>query len=186
VQTYYGPAGHGIACLKAGVAGPNPSRWPQNMTATDPTTEQTARLPTDYIGGTCEGRQASPSNPNPTREGQVKEGLSETVIFRCTVAEKAALVAKANAAGLPNATLMREALGLVQARRRKPVPRVDPLLTVAVARVGGNLNQLSRWINGAVKSGRASNIDALKVSVRLVAIERQLAQIIGQHSEGQS
>jgi hypothetical protein len=81
---------------------------------------------------------------------------------------------------------MREALGLVQARRRKPVPRVDPLLTVAGARVGGNLNQLSGWINGAVKSGRASYIDALKVSVRLVAIERQLAQIIGQHSEGQS
>jgi hypothetical protein len=154
------------------------------MTATDPTTEQTARLPTDYIGGTCEGRHASPSNPNQTREGRVKKGLSETVIFRCTVAEKAALVAKADAAGLPNATLMREALGLVQARRRKPVPRVDPSLTVAVARVGGNLNQLARWINGAVKSGRASNIDALKVSVRLVAIERQLAEIIGQHSDG--
>ncbi len=120
------------------------------MTATDPTTEQTARLPTDYIGGTCERRRASTSIPNQTRGERVKEGLSETVIFRCTVAEKAALVAKADAAGLPNATLMREALGLVQARRRKPVPRVDPLLTVAVARVGGNLNQLSRWINGAV------------------------------------
>lgn len=158
------------------------------MTVTEPHKEKTARLPTDYIGGTCEGRRASPSNPNQTREGRVKEGqqasLSESVIFRCTVAEKAALVAKADAAGLPNATLMREALGLVQARRRKPVPRVDPSLTLAVARVGGNLNQLARWINGAVKSGRASNVDALKVSVRLVAIERQLAQIIGQHSEG--
>ncbi|MFT6025567.1 MAG: hypothetical protein ACI9PY_003709 [Ascidiaceihabitans sp.] len=147
--------------------------------------QKTARLPTDYIGGTCEGWHASPSNPNQTREGRVKEALSETVIFRCSVAEKAALVAKADAAGLPNASLMREALGLVQARRRKPVPRVDPSLTLAVARVGGNLNQLSRWINGAVKSGLAGNIDALKVSVRLVAIERQLAQIIGQHSDSQ-
>jgi hypothetical protein len=155
------------------------------MTAPGTTTEQTARLPTDSIGGTCEGRRASPSNPNQTREEHVKQGLSETVIFRCTFAEKAALVAKADAAGLPNATLMREALGLVQARRRKPVPRVDPSLTLAVARIGGNLNQLSRWINGAVKSGRANNIDALKVSVRLVAIERQLAQIIGQQSEAQ-
>lgn len=155
------------------------------MSTNDSTKVQTARLPTDYIGGTCEGRRASPSNPNQTREGRVKEGLSEAVIFRCTVAEKAALVAKADAAGLPNATLMREALGLVQARRRKPVPRVDPSLTVAVARVGGNLNQLSRWINEAVKSGRATSIDALKVSVRLVAIERQLAQIIGQHREDQ-
>ena len=152
------------------------------MTAIDPTTEQTARLPTDYIGGTCEGRRASPSNPNQTREERVKEGLSETVIFRCTVAEKAALVAKADAAGLPNATLMREALGLVQARRRKPVPRVDPKLTFAIARVGGNLNQLSRWINGAVKSGRASQIDALKVAAQLVIIERQMAQIVAAHT----
>ena len=155
------------------------------MSANDSTKVQTARLPTDYIGRTCEGRCASPSNPNQTRETRVKDGLSETVIFRCTVAEKAALVAKADAAGLPNATLMREALGLVQAQRRKPVPRVDPSLTLAVARVGGNLNQLTRWINGAVKSDRASNIDALKVSVRLVSLERQLAQIIGQHSESQ-
>jgi hypothetical protein len=152
------------------------------MIVTDPHKEKTARLPTDYIGGTCEGRRASPSNPNQTREERVKEGLSETVIFRCTVAEKAALVAKADAAGLPNATLMREALGLVQARRRKPVPRVDPKLTFAIARVGGNLNQLSRWINGAVKSGRASQIDALKVAAQLVIIERQMAQIVAAHT----
>ena len=149
-----------------------------------PRYRRSSGIPTDYIDGTCEGRRTSPSNPNQTREGRVKEGLSETVIFRCTVAEKAALVAKADAAGLPNATLMREALGLVQARRRKPVPRVDPSLTLAVARIGGNLNQLARWINRAVKSGRASNIDTLKVSVQLVTIERQLAQIIGQHSDG--
>ena len=151
------------------------------MSAIDPHKVQRARLPTDYIGGTCEGRQASPSNPNPTRASSVKEGLSESVIFRCTPSEKAALVAKAHAAGLPNATLMREALGLTEARRRKPVPRVDPKLTFAIARVGGNLNQLARWINGAVKSGRASQIDTLKVATQLVAIERQMAQILAAH-----
>ncbi|MDP2582410.1 plasmid mobilization relaxosome protein MobC [Shimia thalassica] len=158
------------------------------MSATDPHKKQRARLPTDYIGGTCEGRRASPSNPNQTREGRVKEGpqasLSESVIFRCTPSEKAALVAKSRAAGLPNATLMREALGLTEARRRKPVPRVDPKLTFAIARVGGNLNQLSRWINGAVKSGRASQIDALKVAAQLVVIERQLSQIVAAHTGG--
>jgi Mobilization protein NikA len=156
------------------------------MSATDPPEEQRARLPTDYIGGTCEGRQASPSNPNQTRACGVKEGLSVSVIFRCTPSEKAALVAKAHAAGLPNATLMREALGLTEARRRKPVPRVDPRLTFAIARVGGNLNQLSRWINGAVKSGRASQINALKVAAQLVVIERQLAQIVAAHTGGSS
>ncbi|WP_244508583.1 plasmid mobilization protein [Litoreibacter albidus] len=106
------------------------------------------------------------------------------MIFRCTPSEKAALVVKARAAGLPNATLMREALGLTDARRRKPVPRVDPKLTFAIARVGGNLNQISRWINSAVKSGRASQIDALKVAAQLVVIERQLAQIVAAHIGG--
>jgi hypothetical protein len=154
------------------------------MNATDPHKEQRARLPTDYIGGTCEGRPASPSNPNQTHTSGVKEGLSESVIFRCTPSEKAALVAKASAAGLPNAMLMREALGLVEARRRKPAPRVDPKLTFAIARVGGNLNQLSRWINGAVKSGSASQIDALKVAAQLVVIERQMAQIVAAHTGG--
>lgn len=148
--------------------------------------KQTARLPTDYIGGTCEGRHASPSNPNHAQETCAKDGLSETVIFRCTVAEKAELVAKAEAACLPNATLMREALGLVQAKRRKPIPRVDPQLTFAIARVGGNLNQLSRWINGAVKSGHASSIDAVKVASQLVIIERQLAVIMAEHSKRES
>lgn len=143
---------------------------------------KTARLPTDYIDGTCEGRHASPSNPNPAGKTCAQGGLTETVIFRCTVAEKAVLVAKAQAAGLPNATLMREALGLVQAKQRKPVPRVDPQLTFAIARVGGNLNQLSRWINGAVKSGRASSIDAVKVASQLVILERQLATIMADHS----
>jgi len=144
--------------------------------------KKTARLPTDYIDGTCEGRHASPSNPNPAQKPCAKDGLTETVIFRCTVAEKAELVAKANAAGLPNATLMREALGLVQAKRRKPLPRVDPKLTFAIARVGGNLNQLSRWINGSVKAGHASSLDAVKVASQLISIERQLAAIMVDHS----
>ncbi|MCO4839355.1 MAG: plasmid mobilization relaxosome protein MobC [Rhodobacteraceae bacterium] len=77
---------------------------------------------------------------------------------------------------------MREALGLVQAKRRKLVPRVDPQLTFAIARVGGNLNQLSRWINGAVKAGHASSLDAVKVASQLVSIERQLAAIMDKHS----
>lgn len=64
------------------------------MNATDPHKELRARLPTDYIGGTCEGRQASPSNPNQTRASGVKEGFSESVIFRCTPSEKAELVAR--------------------------------------------------------------------------------------------
>ena len=85
--------------------------------------------------------------------------------------------AKAEAAGLPAATLLREALGLTEARRRKPIPRVDPALVLAVGRIGGNLNQIARWLNRAMLAGRV-DLDALTAARRLLTIERQLTQII--------
>ena len=86
--------------------------------------------------GPCEGRHASPSNPTGAGYARTTEPLTETFVFRCTAAEKAQLRAKAEAAGLPAATLLREALDLTEARRRKPVPRVDPALVLAVGRIG--------------------------------------------------
>ena len=127
--------------------------------------------------GPCEGRQASPSNPTGVGKPRAKEPLTETFVFRCTAAEKAELRAKAEAAGLPAATLLREALGLTEARRRKPVPRVDPALVLAVGRIGGNLNQIARWLNRAMLVGR-TDLDSLAVARRLLVIERQLAQLL--------
>ncbi|EET46904.1 alveicin A immunity protein [Thalassobium sp. R2A62] len=85
--------------------------------------------------------------------------------------------ANAEAAGMPAATLLREALGLTEARRRKPIPRVDPALVLAVGRIGGNLNQIARWLNRAMMAGRV-DLDGLTVARRLLTIERQLAQIV--------
>ncbi|NOC46997.1 plasmid mobilization relaxosome protein MobC [Ruegeria sp. HKCCD7559] len=85
--------------------------------------------------------------------------------------------AKAEAAGLPAATLLREALGLTESRRRKPVPRVDPALVLAVGRIGGNLNQIARWLNRATLVGR-TDLDSLTVARRMLVIERQLAQLL--------
>jgi hypothetical protein len=127
--------------------------------------------------GPYEGRLASPSNPTGAGKSRTKEPLAETFVFRCTAAEKADLRAKAEAAGLPAATLLREALGLTEARRRKPIPRVDPALVLAVGRIGGNLNQIARWLNRAMLAGRI-DLNALTVARRLLTIERQLAQII--------
>jgi hypothetical protein len=127
--------------------------------------------------GPCEGRQASPSNPTGAGRARAKEPLTETFVFRCTATEKAELRAKAEAAGLPAATLLREALGLTEARRRKPVPRVDPALVLAVGRIGGNLNQIARWLNRAMLVGR-TDLDSLTVARRLLVIERQLAQLL--------
>jgi len=127
--------------------------------------------------GPCEGRQASPSNPNRGRKHPKKEPLTDTFVFRCTSAEKVELRGKAALAGVPVAQLLREALGHANPRRRKAPPRIDPALVLAVGRVGGNLNQIARWLNRAAKAGRVAEIDALKVAAQLVAIERQLAQI---------
>lgn len=128
----------------------------------------------------CEGRQASPSPPTKSTRRSPKGELNAVVVFRCTASEKQALTARAARAGLPFATLMREALGLTEARRRRPVPKVDPELVRAVARIGGNLNQIARWLNAAQVQGQVSAIDAITVATRLVAIERALSETLEQ------
>lgn len=146
--------------------------------------EQRARRPVSYAGasdtGPCEGWQASPSNPTGAGAAREKPALTDTFVFRCTAAEKAALRQKAEAAGVPVATLLREALGRTDARRRKPAPRVDPALVLAVGRIGGNLNQIARWLNRAHAAGLTPTIDAVEVARRLLSVERQLAQILAQ------
>ncbi|MBO0145420.1 MobC family plasmid mobilization relaxosome protein [Agrobacterium sp. Ap1] len=126
----------------------------------------------------CEGRQASPSNPTEGTRRSPKGDLNAVVVFRCTASEKQALTARAARTGLPFATLMREALGLTEVRRRRPVPKVDPELVRAVARIGGNLNQIARWLNTAQSQGHVSPIDAIEVAAQLVAIERALSETL--------
>ncbi len=149
--------------------------------------EQGARRPVSYAGaadtGPCEGWQASPSNPTGAGAAREKPALTDTFVFRCTAAEKAELRQKAEAAGVPVATLLREALGRTDARRRKPAPRVDPALVLAVGRIGGNLNQIARWLNRAHAAGLAPTIDAVEVARRLLSVERQLAQLLAQGRE---
>ena len=151
------------------------------MTATDSVEERSARRPMSYAGATdtepCEGWQASPSNPNHGCKHPKKEPMIDTFVFRCTCAEKAQLRDKAKLAGVPVAQLLREAMGHANPRRRKEPPHIDPALVLAVGRVGGNLNQIARWLNRAAKAGHVAEIDALKVAAQLIVIERQLAQI---------
>lgn len=146
--------------------------------------EQGARRPVSYAGasdtGPCEGWQASPSNPTGAGAAREKPALTDTFVCRCTPAEKAELRQKAEAAGVPVATLLREALGRTDARRRKPAPRVDPALVLAVGRIGGNLNQIARWLNRAHAAGLTPTIDAVEVARRLLSVERQLAELLAQ------
>lgn len=128
----------------------------------------------------CEGRQASPSNPTKGTRRSPNGELNAVMVFRCTASEKQTLTARAARASLPFATLMREALGLTEPRRRRPVPKVDPELVRAFARIGGNLNQVARWLNTAQAQGQVSAIDAITVAARLVAIERALEETLEQ------
>ena len=141
-----------------------------------------ARRPLSYAGAadrsTCEGWQASPSNPTKKQQHSPKGELDAVVVFRCTSAEKQLLIEKAKRAGLPFAQLMREALGLADSRRRKPVPRVDPELIRSISRIGSNVNQIAHWLNAANATGKPSNIDVLLLASQLVAIERSLKELI--------
>lgn len=142
-----------------------------------PPSRKRARLPVSYDTGL--GRGGEPPLSTPTQESRDRSAL---VIFRCSSVEKQQLLDKANAAGVSMSMLMREALGLVEARRRRPMPRVDPALVLQVARIGGNLNQIARCVNSAVTAGHMHEIDALVVAVRLVAIERALSLLASPHA----
>lgn len=107
----------------------------------------------------------------------------EAVFFYCSAAEKALIRQAAKDRGLSMSAFLRQLATGAEPKRRRKLPRVDPALVLAVSRYGGNINQLTRWLNTAVRSGHASQIDALRVTTALVGIERQLAQIIDAHRE---
>lgn len=149
------------------------------MTAED---VKRARRPLSYAVAAdrkpCEGRQTSPSNPTKRQRKSPKGELDAVVVFRCTASEKQVLIQKAKLAGLPFADLMREALGLADSRRRKPMPRVDPEFIRSVSRVGSNINQIARWLNSTTAAGQTKDIDAVLVASRLVAVDRSLNELI--------
>jgi hypothetical protein len=109
-----------------------------------------------------------------SRQASTADGLDARIVFRCTPAEKAALLAKAEASGGSISHMMRAALGLVAEKRRRSVPKADPALVREIGRIGGNLNQIARWLNAATLAGHCRDIDALVLAARLVAIERAM------------
>lgn len=152
------------------------------MSTTDPTEAQSARRPLSYASASatepCEGRQATPSNPTGAGIARAQENRSETFVFRCTAAEKQKLLDQATQAGVPAATLMREALGLIETRRRKPLPDADPALIREIGRIGGNLNQIARVLNRNALAGSVERFEAVMVAQHLLGIERQLGRLL--------
>ena len=99
---------------------------------------------------------------------------------RCTAEERAAWLRKARAQERSLSDYARHLLSDEPMQRRARPPEVDPVLLVAVGRAGNNLNQIARAINVDRKAGRS--IDLIAVRTVLMALDRQLAEIVAEHS----
>lgn len=99
---------------------------------------------------------------------------------RCTEDERAGWLHKARAEERSLSDYARNLLSNEPMRRRARPPEVDPSLLAAVGRAGNNLNQISRALNTDRKAGRA--LDLIAVRTLLIALDRQLAYIIAEHS----
>ena len=142
--------------------------------------EKTARIPV-YDTGPCEGMHASPSNPT---DSACVNHLTKVITIRCTAAEKEKLVASAKAQRKSTSELLRDALGLIESPRhtRRPPPKVDQKLLVAIHAIGTNCNQIARAINAARRHGDVRQLDAIAILATLVSIDRQLSAISLSHS----
>jgi hypothetical protein len=124
-----------------------------------PADRETARRPSSrsstFEPGPCEGRQASPSNPNQPATKAGAAAKPEAVFFYCSAEEKALIRQSAKDRGLSMSAFLRQFATSVEPKRRRKLPRVDPALVLAVSRYGGNINQLTRWLN--TSNGRLIN-----------------------------
>ncbi len=139
--------------------------------------EQTASVPTSGDAGR-HGRRASPTNPT-EKTGSNEEKLSEKIDLRCTKPEKAEIKAKADAAGVSASQLLREALGLADAKRRKPMPIIAPDIARAVGRTTRDVQQLASKAREEL-SRRSSirQIETTAMIAALVAIDRRMAELL--------
>ncbi len=152
--------------------------------------ETNARRPLSHASdgtGTCEGKPdcilASPSNPTkfaPQNNGGAnskKEHRVHTIRCRLNSAELAHVQELAAHLGISISELTRDALGLSQARKRKPVPKIDPALLRQLISAGTNLNQIARALNTQAKLRALRPLDAAILLAELVSIERVLLAI---------
>lgn len=116
-----------------------------------------------------------------TRAEIKKRPKRECVLrVRCSEEERDIWLHKARAEERSLSDYTRHLLSSEPMRRRARPPEVDPELLAAVGRAGNNLNQISRALNTDRKAGRA--LDLIAVRTMLVALDRQLADIIAEHS----
>ena len=102
---------------------------------------------------------------------------SKWVHVKVSVLEKESWQSLAEADGLTLSDLIRQHMGAAKLVHREPVKkrrvkRVDPALIRELAKIGNNLNQISRWANTF-----KSDAEAMAVLRALLSVERQIADI---------
>lgn len=124
-----------------------------------------------------QGGQASP--PNPTKISSVDgEKLTEKLDLRCTVNEKNLLKQQAKAAGVSQSQLLREGLGLVEVRRRKPTPAVPPELIRTVSQAARELRGLARHVEASGAANLNGRLDRVALLAAIVSVDRRLSEFI--------
>ena len=124
-----------------------------------------------------QGGQASP--PNPTKKSNVDgEKLTEKFDLRCTIAEKNLLRQQAKAAGVSPSQLLREALGLVEVRRRKPAPAVPPEVIRAVSQAARELREFGRRVEASGAANHKGRLDRMALLAAIVSVDRRLSEFI--------
>jgi len=100
---------------------------------------------------------------------------SKWVHVKISESEKESWQSLAEADDLTLSDLIRQHMGAAQMVHREPVKkrrvkRIDPALIRELAKIGNNLNQISRWANTY-----KSDAEAMAVLRALLSVERQLA-----------
>ena len=113
-------------------------------------------------------QQAGSTRSTSRRHSQRRQQI---VRVRVTEAELTAWRTKAVAAGVSLSTLLRQAMGRTQTWTAAAAD-IERERTRQVARLGSNLNQISRWANR-----HQSAADAVEVISHLLAIERELRDL---------
>jgi len=114
------------------------------------------------------------------REPKPRVARELVLRVRCTEEERYVWLRKARAQERSLSDYARHVLSAEPMQRRARPPEVDPVLLAAVGRAGNNLNQIARAINVDRKAGRS--IDLIAVRTLLMALDRQLAEIVTEHS----
>ncbi len=123
-----------------------------------------------------DGFQAKPKGFEMSKKGiprikDPEESRSEFCQIRMTKSEKADLKKKANSVSMKLSEFLRKSIKSTQvwtARDKK----IESEKIRQLARIGNNLNQISRWCNQ-----NKSGADALEVSKNLMAIEHELKKV---------